>query len=53
MPRGAFISLDQCWKLARAWYPDRVKSEWRRKDVAGMKAVFDDVGLEGEFWRVL
>jgi len=46
------MSLDQCWKLARAWYPKRLKPGWRRKSAEEMQAVFDGVGLEGEFWRV-
>jgi hypothetical protein len=52
LPRGAIVGLDQCWKLAQAWYPERLKPEWRRKSAEEMQAVFDAVGLQGEFWRV-
>ena len=31
MPRGAVLTLDQTWSLARLWYEDRLDPEWRRK----------------------
>ena len=50
--RGVVINLDQCWKLAQAWYPERMKPGWRRKSPDESQAVFDGLGLVGEFWRV-
>jgi hypothetical protein len=44
--------LDQCWRLALAWYPERLKVGWRRMDAADMQAVFTRLGLTGDFWRV-
>ncbi len=44
--------LEQCWQVARAWYPDRLKLHWRRMTADEMRAVFTQVGLSGEFWRV-
>jgi hypothetical protein len=52
LPRGAFISLDVCWRLARAWYPERLNQGWRRKNAQETQAVFDGLGLTGDFWRV-
>jgi hypothetical protein len=52
LPRGAFITLDQCWRLAQAWYPSRLNMDWRRMDAEEMQAVFTRLGLTGEFWRV-
>ncbi|MCA1553017.1 MAG: alkylmercury lyase family protein [Chloroflexi bacterium] len=32
MPKGAILSLEQCWQLAQEFYgPDRRAPEWRRK----------------------
>src|SRR5438067_563533 len=28
-PRGAVLSLEQCWQLADAWYRDRMSPTWR------------------------
>lgn len=53
LPRGEFMSLDTCWKLARAWYPARLNPGWQRKNAQETQAVFDALGLTGESWRVL
>lgn len=53
LPRGAILSLEQCWQLAEAWYtPDRRDPEWRRKTVDEAEALFADLGLQGPFWRL-
>jgi len=47
------LSLDQGWRLAQAWYgPDRRVPEWRRKTVEEAEALFEELGLKGEFWRL-
>jgi len=50
--RGAFMSTDQAWRLADAWYHDRADPEWRRKTPAEAEAVFTSIGLTGDFWRL-
>ena len=50
-PRGAVLSLTQTWKLADAWYRDRMKPEWRRRTVEEAHALFESLGLNGDFWR--
>jgi len=52
VPRGAIVSLDQCWRLSQAWYPGRLTAEWRRMNAAETQATFDSLGLTGDFWRV-
>jgi len=53
LPRGGILSLDQGWRLAQAWYgPDRRVPEWRRKTVEEAEALFEELGLKGEFWRL-
>ena len=53
MPRGAVISLEQCWKLALAVYgPDRRAPEWRRNTAPEMEALFGELELTSPFWRL-
>jgi hypothetical protein len=52
MNRGAVISPDQAWRLARGWYRDKSKPFWRSPTVAETEALFDDVGLRGPFWNL-
>ena len=50
--RGAFMSPDQMWRLADAWYQDRADASWRRKTAQEAEAVFAEIGLTGDFWRL-
>jgi len=53
MGRGASLPLEQCWRLAQAWYGEpRSRREWRRRTPDETRAVFAEVGLSGEFWSV-
>mgnify|MGYP001464889873 CR=1 FL=1 len=49
---GAILSLDQAWGLARQWYGNAAGPEWRRKTAAEAAALFESLGLIGEFWAV-
>jgi hypothetical protein len=51
-PRGALLTLDQAWALARAWFSDRLNPTWRRKSPEEAEALFAQVGLSGSFWRM-
>jgi hypothetical protein len=51
-PRGALLSLEQGWGLAKAWYSDRLEAHWRPKTSAEAEAVFHSLGLDGPFWRM-
>ena len=52
LPRGEVFSLETCWRLARAWYGDRLSPDWRRRTPDEAHAVFESVGLTGPFWRL-
>jgi hypothetical protein len=53
LPRGATLSLDQCWQLAVAWYSaDRRDPTWQRKTAEEAEALFAELGLSGPFWRL-
>jgi hypothetical protein len=51
-PRGAFLTLQQQWELARAWFVDRLDPDFRRRTVEQVQAVLDAIGLTGSFWSL-
>ena len=50
--RGAVLSLDQCWELAKAEYKDRMLPDWRWMTREETRQLFDDLGLTGPFWAM-
>jgi len=51
-PRGEVISLEQQWRLAQAWYSDRLELEWRRKTIEEIDALWAELGFTSSFWRL-
>lgn len=51
-PRGAILSLEQGWNLARRWYEDRLSRNWRPKTTEEAEAAFSELGLTGAFWKM-
>ena len=52
MTRGATLSLEQTWSLAKHWYERRLDPDWRRPTAAEAMRAFASVGLSGDFWVV-
>jgi len=52
VPRGATVSLEQVWRLARPWYADRLDEDWTPRTPDVMERILSDAGLTGAFWRV-
>ncbi len=52
LERGALLTLEQQWGLARGWYSDRMSESWRRRTPAEAEALFASVGLTGDFWHL-
>lgn len=50
--KGAFMTPEQMWRLANAWYRDRDDPSWRRRSADEAEDVFAEIGLRGEFWRL-
>lgn len=50
--RGGLLTPDQLWRLARAWYSDRLSPDWRRKTTEEGQAVLEGLGLTGPFWQL-
>jgi alkylmercury lyase-like protein len=51
-PDARTLSLETGWKLARAWYARKLDPEWRRHTVEEAEALFAELGLAGDFWRL-
>jgi hypothetical protein len=49
---GALLTPEQQWRLADAWYADRLAPDWQRRTPAEAEAVFAELGLVGDFWRL-
>ena len=52
LARGAILSPEQGWQLARGWYEDKLKPDWRRHSVEEAEALLASVGLSGPFWNL-
>ncbi len=52
LERGAVFPLETAWKLADAWYRDRMSPDWRRRTPEEAEAVFSALGLTGSFWSL-
>jgi hypothetical protein len=49
-PRGEIVSLSQVWRLAQAWYGDRMSPDFRGRSIESAHAIFRKVGLDSDFW---
>ncbi len=52
LPRGGTMSPEQCWRLALAWYGDKLSPDWRRKTIDEAEGALAGAGLGGPFWRL-
>jgi len=52
VPRGALVSLDVTWTLARLWYGNRLDPDWQRPTPREASAAFAAAGLHGDFWAL-
>lgn len=49
---GATLTPEQGWRLAKAWFEDRLSPDWRRKTPEEAQAVLESIGLVGDFWQL-
>ena len=52
LPVSAILPIEQATALARAWYKNKLDPDWLRLDVEEAEALFDDLALDPEFWRL-
>ena len=50
VPVRPILSLDQLWRLAVAWYDNRLSPDARRPKPEEMRRIFEGIGLTGPFW---
>jgi hypothetical protein len=52
LSRGALMTPDQAWKLAREWFSNKLSPDWRRHTPDETVALLRNVGLTGDFGRL-
>jgi hypothetical protein len=52
LPLGAIVPAAQVAALGRAWYGRHLDADWRKWTVAEAQAIFEQVDLRGDFWRL-
>jgi hypothetical protein len=50
--RGAVLTLEETWQLARVWYLDPRDPSWRPRSPSESQAVLSSAGLTGAFWQL-
>lgn len=50
--RGGSMSPETALRLGTIWYADKLEPGWRRKTIEEGEAVFAELGLVGDFWRL-
>jgi hypothetical protein len=51
-PASAILPIEQATALANAWYKNKLDPDWRRFTTEEAEALFDDLALDPEFWRL-
>jgi hypothetical protein len=49
-PLGAFLTIDQAWRLAQAWFGRKMERDWRRATLEETELLLAGLGLKGAFW---
>jgi hypothetical protein len=48
--RRPTATLPQLWRMAVAWYENRLRPDARRPDAGEIRDIFARIGLTGAFW---
>jgi hypothetical protein len=51
-PATTILPIEQATALANAWYKNKLDPDWRRFTTEETEALFDDLALDPEFWRL-
>ena len=51
-PQSTVLSLEQIARLAHAWYIRKLAPDWRRHTADEAEALFAELGLDPDFWRL-
>lgn len=50
--RGGMMDVATAWRLADAWYRDRMDPGWSRPPIDQIETLFASLGLTGDFWEL-
>jgi hypothetical protein len=50
--KGVVLPVETVWRLAKAWYVDPRKSDWRPRTREESQSVLESVGLTDPFWAL-
>ena len=50
--KGKVVPIQQVWELAKVWYGYYLDPEWRPKSLKKAELIFEQVGFEGDFWKL-
>ena len=51
-PKGAMLTIDQSWQLARAWYQHKMELDWQRPTLVETETLLAQLDLTGPFWSL-
>lgn len=46
------MTIAQAWQLSQRWYGARLDPEFKRPTIDEAHAIFESVGLVGNFWKL-
>ena len=46
------MTVPQAWALSQKWYGNRLSPDFRRATPDEARAIFESVGLTGDFWSL-
>ena len=52
LPRGTVVTFTEMWALVQPWYRGRLSREWRGRTVEQAEQILEEVGMDGDFWRL-
>jgi hypothetical protein len=52
IPKGVAIPIAQVAELGQAWYGKHLDRDWKKHSITEAQAIFERVGLRGDFWRL-
>ena len=50
--KGTVVPIQAVWNLAQEWYGRHLNEDWEKWTATEARAIFERVGLTGEFWSV-
>lgn len=50
--RGETLTIEQVWLLSQHWYGNRLSPDYHGRTATEVEAIFEQVGLTSQFWRM-